>query len=77
METERFTINCKAPEGTTKKQLMLMLQNLLRERFQMVAHFEIKDAAGYQLVVSKGGPKFAKSPGPAKRAECTGRLTSG
>jgi uncharacterized protein (TIGR03435 family) len=52
------------PAGTTKAQLMPMMRNLLVERFKITARIEKKEIAGYQLVVGKGGPKLAASPGP-------------
>ncbi len=63
LDSERFTVTAKVPEGATKEQLKLMMRSLLIERFQLAAHFEKKEVAGYQLVVSKGGPKLAASPG--------------
>jgi uncharacterized protein (TIGR03435 family) len=63
LDSERFTVTAKVPEGATKEQLKLMMRNLLIERFQLAAHFEKKEVAGYQLVVSKGGPKLAASSG--------------
>jgi uncharacterized protein (TIGR03435 family) len=63
LDSERFTVTAKVPEGATKEQLKLMMRNLLIERFQLAAHFEKKEVAAYQLVVSKGGPKLAASPG--------------
>lgn len=67
LDDERFTVNAKLPEGTTKEQAHLMLRNLLMERFKLAVHFEKKDVAGYQLIVAKGGPKLADSSGdPAK-----------
>ncbi len=43
IDEERFTIQAKVPEGATKDQLKLMLQNLLAERFKLAAHFAKKD----------------------------------
>jgi len=63
LDEERFTVTAKLPAGTTSEQLGLMLRNLLIERFKLAAHFEKKEVAGYQLVVAKGGPKLAASPG--------------
>jgi uncharacterized protein (TIGR03435 family) len=63
LDEERFTVNAKVPPGATKDQLKLMMRNLLMERFQLVAHFEKREVAGYQMVVAKGGPKLAASPG--------------
>lgn len=63
LDDERFTVTAKLPEGTDKEQLKLMMRNLLIERFKLAAHFEKKEVAGYQLVIAKGGPKLAASPG--------------
>lgn len=62
--TTRFDLAAKVPEGATAAQLNLMMRNLLIERFKLAAHVEKKEIAGYQLVVTKGGPKLKDSPGP-------------
>ena len=59
--TERFEINAKIPEGATKEQFQLMLQNLLEDRFKMVAHREKKESQVYELVVGKSGHKMKES----------------
>ncbi len=61
-DNERFDIVAKVPPGTTADQFNVMLQNLLAERFNMVVHHESRDVVGYELTVSKGGPKFKESP---------------
>jgi uncharacterized protein (TIGR03435 family) len=55
-----YTIVATIPPGTTKEQFQKMLQNLLVERFHLVFHREVRDFPGYELVVDKGGPKFAE-----------------
>jgi uncharacterized protein (TIGR03435 family) len=49
------------PEGTTKEQFRLMLQNLLAERFGLQAHHESKEMPIYALVVAKNGSKLKES----------------
>jgi uncharacterized protein (TIGR03435 family) len=67
LETERFNISAKVPEGTTKEQFRLMLQNLLAERFKLVIHREQKEMQVYDLVVAKGGLKIREAvEDPAK-----------
>src|ERR1022692_2234194 len=61
METERFSISAKVPEGATKEQFLQMLQNLLAERFKMAAHREQKEMAVLELQVTKGGHKLKES----------------
>lgn len=69
MEEERYTINAKAPEGSSRKQISLMLRNPLSERFQLATHFEKRETTGYELVVMKRGPKLDSSPGAPKQDE--------
>jgi uncharacterized protein (TIGR03435 family) len=61
LDTERYDIVAKVPEGAPKEQIPAMLQNLLAERFQMTIHRETKEQAVYALVVGKNGPKLKKS----------------
>jgi uncharacterized protein (TIGR03435 family) len=61
METERFSISAKVPEGATKEQFILMLQNLLAERFKMAVHHEQKEMPVFELQVGKGGSKLKES----------------
>ena len=61
METERFDVTAKVPDGTPKEQVPLMLQQLLNERFRMAVHKEKKELPVYALVVVKGGPKLQKA----------------
>ena len=70
MNDGRFDVTAKVPEGTTKDQFKLMLQNLLAERFKLTVHREMKDAQIYELVVAKGGPKMKESAEePAKKSD--------
>jgi uncharacterized protein (TIGR03435 family) len=71
LDSERYDIAAKIPQGTTKEQFMLMLQNLLDERFKLKLHREKKDLPMYALVVGKNGPKMKESadvPGPGDGA---------
>jgi len=61
-ETETFNISAKVPDGTTKEQSLVMLQNLLAERFKLVVHHEQKEIPVFELVVSKGGSKMTPPP---------------
>jgi uncharacterized protein (TIGR03435 family) len=65
MESTYFTINATLPEGATKADVPIMLRHMLEDRFGLKYHHETKQMAGYELVVAKSGPKFAKSAGPA------------
>jgi uncharacterized protein (TIGR03435 family) len=41
-----------------------MLQNLLSDRFHLVAHHETREMLRYRLVVAKGGPKLSPPKKP-------------
>lgn len=58
LDSERFDIQAKVPEGATKEQVRLMMQNLLAERFKLTIHHETKEMPMFQLVVAKGGHKL-------------------
>ncbi len=67
LRDDRFDVVAKLPDGATKEQFQLMLQNLLAERFHIAAHREKKEGHVYELVVGKNGPKLqeaAAEPGP-------------
>ena len=58
LESERYDVMAKIPEGTDKAQLRPMLQRLLADRFRVSLHHESKPMAVYTLSVAKGGPKL-------------------
>jgi uncharacterized protein (TIGR03435 family) len=62
LNTERFDVEATMPPETTKQQFLIMLQNLLAERFKMTVHHETKELPMYSLVVGKSGPKIKESP---------------
>jgi uncharacterized protein (TIGR03435 family) len=55
MDSQRFDIIAKVPDGATKEDARIMLQNLLVDRFKLKLHKGSKQAAIYELVVAKGG----------------------
>ncbi len=61
LDTDRYDIVAKIPEGTTKEQFNVMLQNLLSERFHLALHREKKDLPLYELSLAKSGPKMKSS----------------
>jgi len=62
LDSERFNITAKVPQGTTKQQFQLMLQSLVADRFKLTLHREKKELPAYALMVAKGGPKMKVSP---------------
>ena len=66
LDSERFEIIAKLPEGASQEQVPEMLQKLLQERFGLKLHRETKELPIYALVVGKNGPKLeevADAPG--------------
>jgi uncharacterized protein (TIGR03435 family) len=58
LSTERYDIIAKIQEGTTKEQVTVMWQNLLKARFDLMLHHETKEFQVDELTVAKGGPKL-------------------
>jgi uncharacterized protein (TIGR03435 family) len=56
--SDRFDIEARAIGPAKDPELLLMLQNLLAERFQLAVHREIKNGSGFSLVLVKGGLKI-------------------
>ena len=72
LETERFDISAKLPEGAKPDQVPEMLQALLAERFKLVMHKEQKTAPIYAMVLGKGGLKAKEAEAPAADAKPSG-----
>jgi uncharacterized protein (TIGR03435 family) len=61
VSSERYDITATIPEGTTKEQFAVMLQNLLLDRFKIKLHHETKEFPLYELSVAKNAPKLKTS----------------
>ena len=61
LDSERYDVAVKIPEGATKEQTGLMWQNLLAERFGVKLHHESKEFQVEELVIGKNGPKLKES----------------
>jgi uncharacterized protein (TIGR03435 family) len=59
--TEFWEIHAKVPPGATKDDVKAMIQNLLVERFGLVAHRETKELPAYELTIAKSGLKMKES----------------
>jgi uncharacterized protein (TIGR03435 family) len=62
-DSENYNINGKpAQDGIpNQKQLKIMIQKLLADRFQLKFHREKRDLSAYVIQVGKGGPKMTVS----------------
>ncbi len=58
IDSDRYDIEAKGPATAGHKEMMLMIQTLLADRFAMRAHFETREMPAYILTVAKGGPKL-------------------
>jgi uncharacterized protein (TIGR03435 family) len=63
LDSERFDVTAKLPEGTTQKDVPAMLERLLAERFKLTVHREEKTLPIYAIVESKSGVKMTKIEG--------------
>ena len=61
IDTARFNIDAKLPEGVPHKQMPLALQSLLADRFQLQVHRETRVKPAFALVQAKGGSKLQKA----------------
>jgi uncharacterized protein (TIGR03435 family) len=80
LNSEGFDIEAKLPDGATKEQLLVMLQNLLIERFKMSVHRDKKELPTYALLVAKNGPNLKPSavdPAAPEPGPPTGRMVMG
>jgi len=58
VRSERYDILARGPASSERKEMMLMLQALLAERFAMKGHFEARENTAYTLTVAKGGHRL-------------------
>ena len=61
MDSQRFDIIAKVPEGAAHEDARIMLQNLLADSFWLNLHKGSKEALIYELVGAKGGPKLKEA----------------
>ncbi len=65
IDSDRFDINAKGSETATQPQVMQMLQNLLADRFKLVARRETREMPIYALVLARSdgrlGPQLRRS----------------
>jgi uncharacterized protein (TIGR03435 family) len=75
INTERWNIVAKAPDNAPPDQMLVMLQNLLIDRFKLVIKRELRDTPIYALVLARPGtpPPRPADGGPM----CGTRMTFG
>ena len=61
LDRQKFDLQARVPEGATKAQFRIMLQNMLAERFALKAHLESREFPAYAMVIAKSGLKLKES----------------
>ncbi|HEY1497510.1 MAG TPA: TIGR03435 family protein [Candidatus Solibacter sp.] len=74
MDSERFDVTAKLPDGAKQSDVPVMLQALLAERFKLTIHREQKSMPVYAIVVGKSGVKMPKVEGEALAAPGAGAI---
>ena len=77
LREERYDIVAKIPAGATPEQFNLMLQNLLRERFNLSFHRESRTFPVYALTLGKNGAKLKESSKAAEPPPPAGTVIGG
>ena len=65
LDSDLWDVTAKPEEGTklSREELRPRLQDLLHQRFHLVAHTETQTSRGYALVAAKGGPHLVATKG--------------
>jgi len=61
LDRDKFDLVANIPPGATKEQFRVMLQNLLKDRFNLKAHIESKEFPAWEMVVAKTGLKMKEA----------------
>jgi uncharacterized protein (TIGR03435 family) len=61
VNTDRFDVAAKAPDGAPPEQTRAMVRTLLKDRFKLVVHMETRDTPIYALVTARQGEPLGPS----------------
>jgi uncharacterized protein (TIGR03435 family) len=64
IDLDNYDVEAKAPGSANTREMKVMLQTLLVDRFQLKFHWAETEVKGCVLEVAKGGPKFHEFRGP-------------
>jgi uncharacterized protein (TIGR03435 family) len=70
IQSERYDVEAKVDGQPIGQELLLMLQSLLAERFQLRIHREAREVSQYSLVVERNGPKFGSQFARVENRHC-------
>lgn len=65
IDSARFDVEGKFPEGVGEDKVPEMLQTMLADRFKLTVHHENKEHGIFALVAAKGGPRLKPTEAPA------------
>jgi uncharacterized protein (TIGR03435 family) len=72
IDTERYTVSARIPDGASQAALFVMIENLLKDRFKLVTHREMRELPVYNLVLARSdrrfGPAFKESSAQCQAA---------
>jgi uncharacterized protein (TIGR03435 family) len=71
IDSERYDLSAKIPDGVAREQVPAMLRTLIEERFQLKLHRETKEMPVYELVEGKGGSKLDNAAEPTAPSRVT------
>ena len=77
LNSTRFDIEAKLPDGASKDDAPAMLQALLEDRFKLTVHHETKQGPVLALVVGKGGSKMQPATETPKALDPSAPLQPG
>lgn len=69
LDTERYSITAKAPEGTPPSAMTVMMLNLLKDRFHLTTHLETREQPIFNLVIARADGRLGTDLKPTP-AEC-------
>jgi uncharacterized protein (TIGR03435 family) len=79
LNTDRFDIQARGPQGAPDSDGPRRLQSLLAERFALKVHRETRDRPSYALVLARAngslGPRLRQSQGPSASGLGNGQCT--
>jgi uncharacterized protein (TIGR03435 family) len=76
LDTDRFDIQARGPQGAVESEAPRRLQSLLADRFALKVHRETRDGPMYALVLARAngslGPRLRQSQGPPASGRLAG-----
>jgi uncharacterized protein (TIGR03435 family) len=53
LHTDRFTVAANAPDDAPRDQIKVMVQSLLEDRFNLIAHVDSREMRRHALVLAR------------------------